>query len=294
AVIKTIVTAGLTQLTGATVHIRTFSINFLSSSILAKGLKVYNPAGFPSGEILADIPNIELEYDRSALFKRRLHLPYLYVDLKELLVTKNKEGQISVDSLKFFQKDAKPRKKTGNGEPARIGLLKLKIGKLIHKDFSSGEKPVVKVYDINTSKAYKDIPGGLQLAALVLAEPLKQAAIKGAKVYGIAAAAGVAVLPAGVAGIFVSKDSAKADFDTTYIKAYTASLEAIKELGKVTEANQANGFIRGIVRKALVKIEISKASENTFSVTASARLFLIPKPSTAESLLYEISRRLNQ
>ncbi|MDD4939528.1 MAG: hypothetical protein PHI60_05160, partial [Candidatus Omnitrophica bacterium] len=75
AVIKTIVTAGLTQLTGAPVHIRTFSINFLSSSILAKGLKVYNPAGFPPGEILADIPNIELEYDRSALFKRRLHLP---------------------------------------------------------------------------------------------------------------------------------------------------------------------------------------------------------------------------
>ncbi|MDD5156343.1 MAG: hypothetical protein PHF11_07695 [Candidatus Omnitrophica bacterium] len=291
-ILKAVVTFAATHITGAVVHIDGFSFDIVNNTIRVKGLKVYNPEGFPENDILINIPRAQIEYDRAALLKRKLHIFFAGIDLKEISVIKNKDGLMNVNSLKFAKDGEKEEKEKPKGENMSIDLLELKIGSVIYKDLSAGEKPRVDVYNINADRTYKDVPGALQLAALLLAEPLKQTAISGVKIYGIAAVAGAAAFPAGIAAVLTGKDSVKASFNAGSAKVYAASLATLKELGKVTEMNEAKGFIKANVRQANVKLEISTVSDKKVEIVVSARLFLIPKPSTAESVLYEVSRRL--
>ena len=291
--IKSVVTAAAVQVTGAEVRIDSFSFDILDSSIHIRGLKIYNPAGFPR-EILIDIPRIEVQYDLSALLKKELHLPEAEIDLKEVAVIKNKEGQLNVNSLKFSKKE-EPKAREKQPEkamPMQIDLLKLNIGRVIHEDFSVGEKPSVQVYNININKTYKNITSATQLASLILAESLRSTAIKGAEVYGVAALAGVAVLPVGVASVFMGQDSAKADFDTNYERAYKASLEAMDELGDIVKADKNTGYIKGQTQGIEVVIRIVETTARKAAITVSARKYMLPKPKTAEGVLYQISQKL--
>lgn len=291
--IKSVVTAAARQVTGAEVQIDVFSFDILDSSVHIRGLKIYNPAGFPR-EILIDIPKIEVEYDLSALLKKQLHLPQVEIDLKEVVVIQNKEGQLNVNSLKLSKKE-EPKAKEKQPEkamPMQIDLLKLNIGIVVHKDFSAGEKPIVQVYDINIKKTYKNITSAAQLASLILAESLKMTAIQGAKVYGVAALAGVAVLPVGVASVFMGQDTAKADFNASYERAYKVSLEAMNELGDIVREDKNTGYIKGQVQGIDVTIKIAEVTAKKATISVSARKYILPKPKTAEGVLYEISQKL--
>lgn len=298
ALIKSAIDAAATQLTGADVRIQSLSFAFFDSSIRVSGLQVYNPEGFPR-EILIDIPRIGVEYDLSALLRKNLHLPLVEIDLKELLVIKDKEGKLNINSLKFAKEkkeepQAPAKEKAPEPMPMRIDVLKLNIGRVIHKDLSAGEKPVVTVYDININATYKDITNATQLISLILAESLRQTAIKGAKIYGVAAIAGVAVLPVGVASALIGQDSAKGTFQASYERAYKASSEAMDSLGDIISSDERTGIIKGRIQGADVVTRISKDDdiEKKISVIVSARKYMLPKPKVAEGLLYEISQKL--
>ncbi len=289
------VAAGATQLTGAAVRIEGLSFDIFNSSIHINGFKMYNPAGFPK-EILIDIPKIEVEYDLSALLKKELHLPWVEINLKEVVVTKNKQGRLNVDSLKFAQKKEQPQAQVKQEKqkiiPMHIDLLKLNIGKVIHKDLSTGGKPRLEVYDINIKRTYKNITSATQLVTLILAESLKPTAIKGAEIYGVAAVLGVAALPVGVASVFISRDSAKADFQTSHERAYKVSLETMDELGDIIKSDEQAGYIKGQIHGIEVVIKISKNTEKKIDIAVSARKYMLPKPKIAEGVLYEITQNL--
>lgn len=294
--IKTIVDAGATQITGADIRIRGLSFDIFDSSIHIRGLQIYNPQGFPK-EVLIDIPKIEVEYDLSALLRKNLYLPLVEIDLKELLVIKDKEGKLNVNSLKFAKKQEEPqapaKEEAREAMPMRIDVLKLNIGRVVYKDFSAGEKPSVEVYDISIKGTYKNITSATQLVSLILAESLKQTAIKGAKVYGVAAIAGVAILPVGVASVLIGKDSVKADFRISYERVYKASLEAMDNLGDLISQDERAGFIKGKIQGSDVVVRISKDDiDKKINVIVSARKYMLPKPKVAEGLLYEISQKL--
>lgn len=294
--IKSMIDAAATQITGADVRIKGLSFNIFDSSTHIRGLQIYNPEGFPK-EVLIDIPRIEVEYDLSALLRKNLHLPLVEIDLKELVVIKDKEGKLNVNSLKFTREkkeepQGRAKEKTREAMPMRIDVLKLNIGRVIHKDFSAGEKPLVEVYDINIKGTYKDITSASQLLSLILAESLKQTAIKGAKIYGVAALVGVAVLPVGVASVFMGQDSAKVDFNTNYERAYKAGLEAMDELGDILKADKNTGYIKGQTQGIEVVIRIVETTAKKVAISVSARKYMLPKPKTAEGVLYQISQKL--
>src|ERR1017187_3944705 len=91
-VIKSVLTAVASKTTGAQVHMDGFSLNILSSTIHISGFKMYNPKGFPEG-ILVFCPKINVTYDRAALFKQKRHFLLMEIELKEMELTKNKEGK---------------------------------------------------------------------------------------------------------------------------------------------------------------------------------------------------------
>ncbi len=289
--IKSVVTVIVTQIAGAPVHIDGFSLGVFSQSMRISGFKMYNPKGFSKG-ILVYLPKINVAYDLGALFKKRLHLLNAEIELKEMGLEKNKEGKLNVDALKVVRQGGEKEGRPSEQMPMQIDILKLGIGKIVSRDYSSGKEPVVNVYDVNIHKSYKNITSAQQLAALILAEPMKAAGIQGAKIYGVAMLAGVAILPVGMAATFAGKDSVQQDFTAGFDKAYEVSLSVLKQKGKITKEDKSAGIIGAEVNSAEVTIKIKKKVENKIELIISARKYFLPKPAIAGGVLYEINEKL--
>ena len=107
--IKSVVTIGASKVVGAPVHIDSFAVGVFKQSVRIKGFKLYNPKGFPE-EPLIDIPEVSVDYNLPALLGGKLHLPLIVVNLKEMVVIRNKDGKLNVDALKVAQKKEEPVK----------------------------------------------------------------------------------------------------------------------------------------------------------------------------------------
>ncbi|MFA5276217.1 MAG: AsmA family protein [Candidatus Omnitrophota bacterium] len=290
-IIKSVVTVVATQVTGAPVHIESFSLGLFKHSIRISGFRIFNPSGFPKG-ILVDLSKINVDYDLGALLRKKLHLLNAEIELKEMALVKNKEGKLNVDALKVVEEGKNKQNKPSEQMPLQIDMLKLGMGRIILKDYSSQGEPVVKVYDINLHKGYKNITSVQQLTALILTEPMKAAGIQGAKIYGVAMLAGVAVFPVALAATFAGKDSAAKDFAVDFDRAYNTSLAVLKRMGKVSGENKNNAAISAEVNSAQVNVKINKKANNKTEVFVSARRYLLPRPEVAAGVLYEISEKL--
>jgi len=183
--IKSVVTVSASKVVGAPVRIGGFSLGIFKQAVRIKDFTMYNPKGFPEG-ILIDIPEISVDYNLGALLKRKLHLPRVSVNLKEVGLIRNKDGELNVDALKVSQEREEPTpaqedKKSSRQMAMQIDELTLTIGKLVFKDYSVNEQPSIKAYEVGIKeKTYKNITSAQQLAVLILSEPMKGAGIKGA------------------------------------------------------------------------------------------------------------------
>ena len=267
-IIKSVVTTTASRITGAPVHMDGFSLNILSSTIHISGFKMYNPKGFPEG-ILVSCPKINVIYDRAALFKRKQHFLLLEIELKELGLTKNKEGKLNVDSLKIVRQS-----KSSPPIPMQIDFLTLSIGKIVYNDYTIGTQPSARSYDVNRHKSYKGIPTAQQLALLVLVEPMKAAAIENAEIYGVAFVSGVAALPVAVAATFIVKDSVHQIIDASFEHVYEISLQEIKRIGTITKHDASSGAIKANINDAMVTLMLRKGQDNKTEITISARKYM--------------------
>jgi hypothetical protein len=290
-VIKSIVTVSASKILGAPVRINGLSIGILGRSIDIKGFKIYNQEGFPKG-ILLDLPRIRADLDLGALLGRRLHLKHIYVDLKELVLIKNAEGKLNVDSLKVAKKDEKARgKKETKSIPMQIDLVTLSIGRIVNKDLSTGKKPSVEVFDAGIKeKKYRNITSAQQLAALILVQAMQATTIRGAEIYGVSTLAGIGFLPLGVATVFTGKDYSKESFNTTYDRAYKISLEVLQQMGEVLSEDKEGGIVKGKINVNDVEIKIRKSKG--IEIEVMARKYMLPEPHVAAGLLYEISEKI--
>ncbi len=293
--IKSCVSTAVGAFTGTKVTIDAFSFSPIKSSIRMKGFKMYNPKGFPP-DILIDIPSVGVDYDMAALFKRSFHAHYLEVNVREVGIIKNKDGKLNVNSLKFAEQAESAEKTKAHQQspamPFRIDVFTLQIDRIVVRDFTVGQKPSVQVYPVGIKKGYKNITGAQQLAALIMSEALGPTALRGAAVYGVAALAGVAILPVGVASILIGKDSAQAEFQATADRAFQVSVATMKEMGAVSRQDAGAGVIGGKVQGCDVAVKISALKEKTVRITVSARKYMLPRPQIAGGVLYEISGKL--
>jgi hypothetical protein len=285
-IIKSAVTKAASGIIGAPVHMDRFQLNILSSTINISGFKIYNPSGFPEG-MLISCPKIKVIYDRAALFKQKRRFLLVEIELKEMGLTKNKEGKLNVDSLKMVEES-----KSSPSTPMQIDLLSLSIGKVVYKDYTAGAEPTVRVYDVNRHKSYKGIPTAQQLALLVLSEPMKAAAIKNAKIYGAAMLTGVAILPVAAAATFIGKDYVQQIIDARFEHVYEISLEVVKRMGRITKDDASGGVIKANINGAMVAVILRKNADNKTEITISARKYMFPKLDIAGGVLYQVLDRL--
>ncbi|UCD15944.1 MAG: hypothetical protein JSV34_02525 [Candidatus Omnitrophota bacterium] len=289
-VVKTIVTAGASHVMGARVRIMSFAVGVFKQGVRIKGLKVYNPRGFPK-EVLMDIGQVNVKYKLPAVLKGKLHLPQVVFDLKELVVIKNKDGKLNIDALRVVKQ--KEKKKKSKKMAMQIDELRLNLGKVIVKDYSKTELPVVLGYDINVkNKVYKNIKSAQQLAALVMLESIGPAGLKGAAVYSAPALLGVGLLPAGVAGVLASKDSSIAEYRVSREAAYKKVGKLIKRIGGNVQEDKKDYLIKAKVYDSDVTVKFSKGKKRGVRVKVTARKLVVPKPEVAEGIMYQISKIL--
>ncbi len=296
-VIKNTVTITTTQITGAPVSIDSFSLGVIRQTVTIKGFKLYNPPGFPK-ELFVDMPTIHVAFVLGDILKKNLHFKEIEIALKELVIVKDKTGHLNVDALKATQ-EAQKQKETGTREetagqmPLQIDLLKLSIGKIIYKDYSTGGAPKIQVYDLGyKQKTYRNITSAQQLVTLILSEAMKNTAIKSAKIYAASAILGVGFLPAGVAVTLMGKDSAQDNFDIPFEKVYAVALDTVKTLGEVKSEDKASGTIKALIDKNDVTVKIQGVTEKTTQIVILARRLLLPQPQAAGGILQNISDKL--
>ncbi len=285
-IIKSVVTNISSGIVGAPIHMDSFSMNILTSTIHITGFKIYNPSGFPEG-MLVSCPKINVIYDRASLFSKKPHLRLMDIELKQMVLVKNKEGKLNVDSLKIVHPS-----KSSPPAPMQIDLLNLKIGQIVYKDYTIGAVPAVRVYNVNRQQSYKSIPTAQQLALLVLSQPMKAAAIRDAEIYGVAIFAGVAVLPVAVVATFISKDNVRQTIDDGFEHTYAISLEVVKTMGTVTQQDASNGVIKANINGSSVGLLLKKSAENKTEITISARKYMLPEVDIAGGVLYQILDKL--
>lgn len=285
-IIKSVVTMAASRIAGAPVHIDRFSLNILSSTVQMSGFKMYNPNGFPKGTLVS-CSEINVIYDPATLFKQKRHFLFVKIEVKEMVPTRNKEGELNVDSLKIVR-----QVKSSPPVPMQIDLLSLSIGKIVYKDYTAGTEPGVRVYDVNRQKSYKNIPTAQQVALLMLAEPMKAALIKNAEIYGVPVLPGVAAVPVAVAARLIGKDSVAQIIDAGFEHVYGISLEVVKRMGTITTQDASNGVIKATIHGAAVALTLRKDTGNKTEVTISARKYMFSKLSVAAGVLYQILDKL--
>jgi uncharacterized protein involved in outer membrane biogenesis len=297
-ILKSVITATASGITGAPVSIDKFSLGIIKQSVRIEGFKMGNPQGFPSGTLI-DLPKIEVAWDLPAFFKGTIHLRLVDVNLKEIGLTKNKDGKLNVDSLKVVQEQQKASKgkKAEEKKPAKalalqIDLLNMQMGRLVMKDYSAGAQPSVQAYDINIKKSYKNITSPQQLAALILSEPMKQAGIKGAGIYGVALLTGVGFVPVVAVVALTGKDSVQKEVNVAFDQTYGVSLDVLKQMGKVSKEDKTQGLINAEVNGASVTLKLKQVSAKATQITVSARKYMLPKQEIANGVLYQISEKI--
>lgn len=158
--------------------------SFLKSSIRLKNIRVKNPQGFKES-LMLDAPLIAIRFDAPAFFKGTAHFQEIRLDLKEVVVVKNKDGRLNVDAAKpkaedkEKQKKAKQDKAKGKAPKLMIDKLYLTIGHVVYKDYSSGgAQPAVQEFNINIKdRVYTNIDNPSAIISLIMVEALTRTTI---------------------------------------------------------------------------------------------------------------------
>ncbi len=182
-IIKAAVKKGVKAVTGLGLNMSAFRVGVFNSVVEIRNLRVFNPAGFKDRTML-DMPEIYVAYDLPSIIRGKIHLKDVRIYLKEFVVVKNKDGKLNLDSLKVVQAqkegakpDEKAGKEGGKAPEIQIDTMRLKIEKVIYKDYSAAPYPNVTTFDINIDEEYKNIDNPYSVVSLIVVKALANTAI---------------------------------------------------------------------------------------------------------------------
>ena len=186
-IVKAAVTTGVKAVTGLTISIKKMKIGLISTLVGIDELKLYNPKGFED-PVMVDIAEVYVNYRLGAFLKKEVHLEEVRLYLREFVVAKNKDGKLNLDSLtsigaaKSGEKEEKdkedaPQKTKPAAPKIKIDILKLKIDKVYYKDYSKGDKPSVKEFNVNIDATYENITDPKALVNIIIVRALANTTI---------------------------------------------------------------------------------------------------------------------
>jgi uncharacterized protein involved in outer membrane biogenesis len=178
--IKLAIETGTKKATGLELTIGTMDVGLLASSVDITDMRLLNPAGFPD-KVMIDIPKLFVDVELASFFKHRAHIETLELNLKELVVERNKERKLNINALTALgqkkqggKKPAEQKEEQGKKAPqVTIDKLILKIGKVTYKDYSLGETPFTKTFTSGVNEVYRDVTDLNKLVILIIVRALQ-------------------------------------------------------------------------------------------------------------------------
>lgn len=98
SILRVLIEHNIRANTGMDAEIGRFQLGLTEPTLTIENLKIYNPPSF-GGTPFLDIPEIHVEYDRSAFARRQLHFTLVRFNLNELDIVKNAKGETNIFSL---------------------------------------------------------------------------------------------------------------------------------------------------------------------------------------------------
>ncbi len=187
-IVKAAVTTGVKAVTGLNLKIKKMKLGLVSTLIGIEELKLYNPEGFED-PVMVDIPEVYVNYRMGAFLKKKVHLEEVRLYLKEFIVAKNKDGELNLDALTSIggakqakdgveeKKEDTKKKPKASAPQIQIDLLKLKIDKVYYKDYSKGDIPSVKEFNVNIDAVYENITDPKALVNIIVVNALANTTI---------------------------------------------------------------------------------------------------------------------
>jgi uncharacterized protein involved in outer membrane biogenesis len=179
--IKTAVEQGTKRTTGLELAIGDMDVGLLASKVDITDMQLLNPVGFPD-TVMIDITKFLVDVELASFFKKRAHIQTLTLDLKELMVVRNKDRILNLSALKSVSEkqkkvkkpvDQKEGEKEKEAPQVTIDTLVLKIGKVVYKDYSWGKKPLTKTFTLGINEVYRDITDPKKLVNLIIVRALQ-------------------------------------------------------------------------------------------------------------------------
>lgn len=185
-----IIVKGIKKTCGLGVNIEKLNIGLPNVSI--SGLKIYNPPGFKE-RLLADIPEVYMDFDLPAFFKNKVHLGKLKLEIKELAIILNEQGKLNVNSLALLVP------KPGKGKPPEVKIdeLAVKIGKVSYKGYFPVAGAKSKDFDPNIDETFHNVTNPSKVSAEILQRILSRIGIENFSNFEVTEAAKKTVEEAG-------------------------------------------------------------------------------------------------
>ncbi len=298
SIIKSAIEIASKQVMGVDTDIDQFSLSIIKQSVSIKGLRLYQPESFPEG-VFIDITEISTSCKVTPLLSKKIHIPNLALNIKEVILIKDKSGNLNVDALKIARKEESKTQDEKTEIDFQIDKMALTIDKVIYKKYGQDDKMVVKAYDIGIKdKKYENITSPEQLASKIIGTVLTpmatKAGLKSTAMYGIVAATGVGMIPLTAGSILFGKDHALIELDQDLQAVYETCVTTLREVGEVSKENREGWIIKGKASGCKISIKLTKTEHGKTEVKVDVRKLLLPKPKIAGGILHEIIQNLKE
>ena len=178
---KAVVESVVRFMTGLKLNMRHLDVALLRTSLDIRDLRLFNPNSYQDRQMLY-MPEIYVDYELQPFFQGKVHLEEVRVHLKEFMVVKNEKGELNLNFLKAVQSQKKEAADKGGREQKgtkgektpqiRIDSLKLRIEKVVFKDYSKGGRPSVREFNLNLNESYSNITNPYGVVSLIVVKAL--------------------------------------------------------------------------------------------------------------------------
>jgi hypothetical protein len=171
---KAVIEHRIRRATGLDAKIGKLEIGIFNSKVTLENFVVYNSAEF-GGSPLVQMPELHVEYDRGALFSRKLHYKLVRFNLAQLNIVENKNGRLNTEML---QKNLPGTAGSKPGGPhigyqfTGIDTLNLTLGKVTFVSMKQGGVPEELKMDMQ-NVLIPNVKSGQDLSAVMIVIALK-------------------------------------------------------------------------------------------------------------------------
>lgn len=179
---------GFKDLIGLKLTTNNINLGILETDIKVDGLTVYNPSGYTE-KILAELPQIYIDYSLQDIIKMFLHFPQLSINISQINVEKDSSGNLNVDYIAkapAFQSEDKKQKTTAQQDKEKkmeflVDRMTLEIGTIRYLD-NSKNPPLKKKISFNYSKTFKNITDSRVIVDSIVGAVVKKLIAEGVSV----------------------------------------------------------------------------------------------------------------